>query len=417
MRSTFWLLLAIYAVNYLDRQIVSLLLEPIRVDLNLSDLQAGLLSGPAFAVVYALVTIPAGIWAATGNRRNIIALSALLWGAMTVACGFAVTFWQLLITRAAVAVGEAGSLPGSHSILSDGAKAEGRLKVFGKFMAGPPIGEVLAVLIGGVVGLHWGWRTAMVTAGIIGMVPGLLLFLVPEPERPAVADGAPSRWSAERSALLAVIARIISNPVVLLALTATVVNQITLSGAVSWFPAFIMREHGFSPLQAAALVCSGSLLAIAGTVVASRILSTAALRNPAWLAWGPAIAVAAMKPFVMVFILSDVNAVFIAAFLIPATLTLVNVAPMISLLHEIVTPAQRPVASALLVFLMTVVGLGLGPAIVGWISTMAADGEGSSLRVALIAIQVFGVAAAGLYWMAGNRLAGYAASSTGSSSR
>lgn len=405
MRATTWLLFAIYAANYLDRQIFSVLLEPIRRDLGLSDLEMGLLSGFAFSVVYGVVTIPAALWAAAGNRRNLVAISAIFWGAMTVFCGLAASFWQMFSARAAVAFGEAGAVPGAHSILSDTARPENRVRAFGNFVTGSAVGGLLAVLVGGVIGQAHGWRVAMVCAGVIGIVPGLLLFLVPEPRRDYSTgpEGVPWHPRQGLATVRETAAAILRNPAARLVFFGEAVNHVVLAGAVAWYPAFLNRLHGFTSFEAAATASAGGLLAIAGTLLSSRLIARMARRERAWLAWGAALVILAGKPFSVVFLLSDHPVLFLAAFVVPAALSLSTLAPTISLLHEAVTPAQRPMASALLVSLGTVIGLGCGPALVGWMSSVLVDAGEASLRFALVGLQLIGLIAAALYGMAGFR--------------
>ena len=400
------LLLAVYASSYLDRHIFSLLLEPIRLDLNLTDLEAGLVSGLAFSIVYAVGLIPAGYLAARGNRRNLVALSALLWGTMTAACGLATSFWQLMSARAAMALSEAGAVPGSHSLLSDGAIEQNRLKAFGRFMTGPSIGGVLAVVIGGMIGQAYGWRSAMIVAGVLGSLPGLLLFLAREPVRAYWPETKDTETGSlpEPSRFRDVARTILGNPAAWLATVAEATNQIVVAGAVVWYPAFLMRVHGFSPTQTAGLITVASLLAISGTLLSSWLIQRLSWRRQAWLAWGPAVLIAVTKPFSAVFLLSDQPIAFLAAFLVPAAFSLSTYAPTISLIHSAVTPGQRPLASALLLSLATIIGMGIGPALVGWASSLAGSGDGASLRFSLLGLQAVGLVACTLYWFAGHRL-------------
>ncbi|MBO3762578.1 MFS transporter [Ciceribacter sp. L1K22] len=395
MRLTYWLLFAVYAANYLDRQIFGILLEPIREDLALGDLEMGLLSGLAFAVAFGLAALPASLLAAVGNRRNLVAASAVLWGVITTASGLATSFVQLFLARSALAVAEAVSVPASHSILSDAAETGSRIRRFGHYTSGAAVGGLLAVFVGGVVGERWGWRIAMVVAGIIALLPALLLFLVSEPRRDYVALDRERRFSG----VFATVARTVwRDRRARLAFLAKALNQIVLAGAAAWYPAFLIREHGFTQVQSATLVAFGGLVAIIGTIVSSRVIAKLATGNRVWLVRGPAIIIICSKPFSLVFLTADHPLLMLAAYAVPATLALATFPPTISLLHEIVRPAERPVVSAMLTSVMTVVGLGLGPTAVGLIS--AAIGGTSSLSIALIALHGFGLVAALLYWHA-----------------
>lgn len=393
MKVIYWLLFAVYAANYLDRQIFSVLLEAIRLELELGDLEMGLLSGLTFSVAFGLASIPAALAAATGNRRNIIAASATFWGLVTVASAFASSFLHLFLARAAIAAAEAASIPASHSILSDSTSAAGRVRLFGQFVSGSALGGLMALVVGGVVGHLYGWRVAMICAGILGIIPGILMFLVKEPLRDYRSDSAGSA-----SLLWGALGKIWKEKRSRLVFSAEIINQIVLSGAVAWYPAFLMRKHGFSQIEAAATTSFGALLAIAGTIVSSRLIGSLARKDWNWLARGPAILLFVAKPFSLLFLLADQPALALAAFAVPASLALSSYPPTISLLHEIVDPPERPIASAALMALATVVGLGLGPTLVGAVSV--AIGGAASLDFALVCLQGFGVIAAALYWRA-----------------
>lgn len=400
MRLTYWFLFAIYAANYLDRQIFSVMLEAIRKELALGDVEMGLLSGLAFSLAYGLASIPAAVWASIGNRRNLVACSALIWGLMTMMAGLATGFFQLFVARAAIAAAEAASIPASHSILSDSTHSSGRVKLFGHFTSASAVGGLFAVLIGGVVGHFYGWRVAMICAGLLGILPGLLLFLVPEPKRdyPARRPGEPHRYMVLRTALQAIYA----NRRARLMFSAETINQIVLSGAIAWYPAFLVRQHDFSQIQAAATASVGGLLAIIGTITTSRIIARLTDRDRDWLSLAPSLVILLGKPFSLVFLLAGDPMLALVAFVVPAALSLSTYPPTLTVLHETVSPAERPVASAMLISLATVLGLGVGPTLVGLLSE--AIGGPISLNLALVCLQGFGLVSAYLYWRASRAL-------------
>lgn len=371
------------------------MLEPIREDLALGDLQMGLLSGLAFSIAFGLAALPASLWAAVGNRRNLVAASAVLRGGITLATGLATSFVHLFLARSALAVAEAVSVPASHSIISDCAETGSRVSRFGTYTSGAAVGRVMAVIVGGIVGERFGWRVAMVVAGAIAILLGLLLFLVAESRRDYVTLKRDRRFPG----VFGIVARKVwLDRRARLSFLAKVVNQIVLAGAAAWYPAFLMREHGFSQVETATVVAFGGLLAIIGTIVSSRVLATLATGNCAWLVRGPAALIILNKPFSLLFITADNSVVVLVAFMVPATFALATFPPTISLLHELVRLAERPVVSALLTSTVTVVGLGFGPTIVGIVSA-AIDGT-ASLSIALIALHGFGLVAALLYWHA-----------------
>lgn len=183
-------LAALSVFNQLDRQLMAILLEPIRAEFSLSDIELGLLSGLAFAVLYAALSLPAAIWAVHHNRRDLIALSVVVWGAMTVVSGLAQSFWHLLIGRIGIGVGEAGATPASHALISDVFAPHERATAMAVWASGVNIGVFAAFVIGGHLGQCYGWRTAFVACGLATVLAALVLRLtVVEPPRTPDADG------------------------------------------------------------------------------------------------------------------------------------------------------------------------------------------------------------------------------------
>jgi predicted MFS family arabinose efflux permease len=180
--TTLSILVGVYAINFMDRQIVAILAQSIKEDMDLSDTQIGLLFGAAFAVVFAIAGIPIARHADRGNRSRVINGCLVAFAGLTAACGFATAYWHLLLARVGVAVAESGTGPPSHSIIADLYPVERRSMAMAFFAIGPNIGLLLAFAIGGWVGQFWGWRTAFLTAGLAGLVvavPSLMLLREP----------------------------------------------------------------------------------------------------------------------------------------------------------------------------------------------------------------------------------------------
>jgi len=163
----------IYAVNFIDRQLLSILQESIKVDLDLSDTQLGLLTGFAFALFYVIAGIPMARWADSSSRRNVISLSIGLWSFMTALSGVANNFWQLLLARIGVGVGESGCSPPAHSMISDMYPPEQRATALSFYSVGINIGIMLGFLLGGIINQYFGWRVAFFVVG----APGILIAL------------------------------------------------------------------------------------------------------------------------------------------------------------------------------------------------------------------------------------------------
>ena len=164
----------VYTFNHIDRQILLILVEPIKTDLEVSDSAIGLLTGFGFAIFYATFGIPIAMWADRGNRRNILALSLATWSGMTALSGLAQNYWQLLLARMGVGVGEAGGTPPATSMIADLYAPKERAFALGIYTSGIGLGILAGFVIGGYVYQAFGWRVAFFVAG----VPGLLLALI-----------------------------------------------------------------------------------------------------------------------------------------------------------------------------------------------------------------------------------------------
>jgi MFS family permease len=178
------LLTALSAFNFLDQQIMAIVLEAVRHEFALSDIQLGLLSGLAFAALYTTLRIPAGVWAVNHSRRDLIAAAAAIWGLFTIFCGFAQSSAQLIFGRIGVGIGEAGGMPPSQALISDLYRPDERATALAILAAGVNIGVFLAFLVGGFVAHHYGWRAAFIVAGLPPVALAVLLRLtVREPSR------------------------------------------------------------------------------------------------------------------------------------------------------------------------------------------------------------------------------------------
>ena len=251
-RTMLWILLIVYIFNFLDRQIVNILAEPIKADLGLSDTQLGLLAGPAFAVFYALLGIPIARYADKDgtNRVRLIALALTIWSAMTAVCGLAQNFVQLLLARIGVGVGEAGCTPAAHSLISDSVAPEKRSSAIAFYGLGVPIGSLLGLILGGIVNDLYGWRIALMLVGAPGMLLALVvLFVMREPRhhRPVetTATAAPAQLPARQA-----MREIFSSRAFLYILIAASVTAFLGYGKALWTISFFIRSHGLSTTEA-----------------------------------------------------------------------------------------------------------------------------------------------------------------------
>jgi predicted MFS family arabinose efflux permease len=181
-----FVLMLVYVANFIDRQVLSILLEPIKREFGVSDSVLGLLAGPTFAIFYATIGLPLAYAADRMNRRNIIAASLAVFSVMTALCGLAAQFWQLALARIGVGIGEAGTSPQSHSMIADLYRPDERVGALTVLGIAPFIGIAIALLAGGWISQHYGWRTAFLIAGLPGVALALLVVLtIGEPARGA----------------------------------------------------------------------------------------------------------------------------------------------------------------------------------------------------------------------------------------
>ena len=406
-RKLLLLLSGAFVLDHMDRHILSITLDQIGREFALTDLQLGALSGLAFAVVFTLLGFPVALITRPGRRKAIAICALSAWSAMTVAMAAAGSYAHLLLARMGVAVGEAGYTPAAHSMVADQFPENRRAGAFAVFSAGSNLGLFLAFLVGGLVAASYGWRTAFLVAG----APGLLLAVVlwatlrepsPPPESAAngaAGDGAPSFrrvWrmlSSERSALLV--------------LTGAVLTATVNYGGIVWTATFLIREHGLRVDQAglflavSAGLCGGVMNFLSGHV-ADRL----GARDPSWRLRLVGLILLAAKALAIVAYSLDDTAAALVVLAFPAMLGGVYLGPTFAHIYSRIAPAARPRATAIIIFLLNLVGLGLGPLIVGGVSTMTAGGEtgAGDLALGLIVVQCIGVVGGFLFLRAARRL-------------
>lgn len=398
-RYTLVILTAILAVNQLDRNILGILLDDIGREFSLSDTQLGLLSGALFVAVYVLFGFPIARLAARGNRRNIIAASAAVWSALTIAMAAAQNFLHLALARLGVGIGEAGAVVPSHSMISDLYPPEKRTSAMATFVVGANIGVLLAFLIGGIAGQFLGWRWALVIAGVPGLVLALLMWLtVPEPARTVPVAPVEER----KSLLLAALKAIWADKGLFHAMFGVAVTGIVTFGALAWNATFIIRAHELNQLQTGiflALVIGvfGGVVTFASGKLADRL----GARNPKWRLGIVIAAILIAKPFAIGFLLIENTALSLAMLAISASVASVFWGPSFAFLHGRISHELRPMATAIYMFAFNMIGVGVGPTVIGIASdTLFADAGPRSLAYAILLVQIAGIWAAWHYWRA-----------------
>ncbi|MDG2304435.1 MAG: MFS transporter [Candidatus Binatia bacterium] len=394
-------LTAAYVFNYLDRQILAVLLEPIKKDLAVSDTAMGFLTGTAFAIFYATAGIPVARLADRWVRRNVLAMGLTVWSAMTVACGAVGAYWQLALCRIGVGVGEAGGVPPSHSILSDYFPPERRATVFGLYAVAPLIGSALGNGIGGWLAGEIGWRGTFVAVGVPGIVLAALVMLtVREPERGRFD---PPKLRAEPDPDTREVFRFLwSRRTFRLIAPALGFATFAGLGMGMWSPTFLMRVHGMSVAETGLFLATVSAPAGAiGTVVGGWAADRLGRRDVRWYAWLPAITLLAALPFQAAQLLIDDRWLALAAFVPAGLIGGVFASPSYAVVQNIARPQMRAMASAILLLFLNLIGLGGGPQAVGILNDVLRPSFGDeSIRYSLLLIKVATLLAAFLFWRA-----------------
>ncbi|MEW7009438.1 spinster family MFS transporter [Lentilitoribacter sp. EG35] len=399
-RSLLYSLTGAFSLSYLDRQILNITLNDIGVEFNLTDLQLGSLSGIAFAIVYVFFGFPIARITKSGNRKKIVVIALSLWSGMTILMGTAGSYTMIFLARMGVGVGESGCVPPSHSMIVDSYPPEKRASALSFYSAGNNIGVFFAFLIGGILASQFGWRTAFFVAGVPGLLLALFMFFtLREPIRPSHEK----EFDQPRISYKQLLKLLVSDQSTLHTLIGAALTAMTAYGAVSWVSVFLIRSHGLSIVQvgiflAFAIGVAGALGTWLGGVVCDQL----GKKNPTWRLKFVAISILITKPFSILFYLLDHTSLALSVFIIPAVASAMFAGPTFSHLYSRVAPTARPMVTAIFMCMVNLIGLGLGPILVGLISDLLSSAHGDqSLRYALATLQSFALWAAIHFWLAG----------------
>lgn len=404
-RLLLWTLLVVYIFNFIDRQIVSILAEPIARDLGLSDSQIGLLTGLAFALFYATLGVPIARWAdkPDTNRPGLIALCLVVWSGMTALCGMAQNYTQLLLARIGVGVGEAGCTPTAHALIADSLPPEKRAGGIAFFGLGIPIGGLLGTLIGGGMAEVLGWRQAFVVVGVPGIALALFvwLFLKDPRARKAAAANAPPRLS-----MLASLKALATSPAYCLILSGASLVAFLSYGKGVWVLIYFQRTHKLSVGETAIWV--GLVLGVAG-IVGTWLGGWAADRFGAkdrrHMLTLPAVGMLLAAPVLFAGYWVDDWRMAVALLILPTIFNAAYYGPAYGAAQVLARPDTRAMAAAWMVFAQNLIGLGLGPLLFGMLSQwLKADYGAESVRIVLYFAAWAGLLPALLFWLGARAL-------------
>jgi MFS transporter, Spinster family, sphingosine-1-phosphate transporter len=403
LRLTLYVLLLVYILNFLDRQIIGILAQPISQDLGLSDTQLGLMTGLAFAIFYTGLGIPIARFAdrPKTDRVTLVTVCLAVWSGMTVLCGATGNFWQLFLARMGVGIGEAGGTPPVHSLISELAPPEQRASALALYQLGPPIGGLIGLVLGGYLADTLGWRWAFVIVG----APGILLALVVRmllrdprrlPDYAAPAEAAQTGFvKAFRSILATRAIRLI-----LLAQCFAAVANFTI---LVWGPTFFQRSHGLTVSQTGLWFgLANGIGSALGVWFGGKLGDRMRQAGKQHLLTAPALSIALAGPLLFAgLMIGDWHASMWLMF--PAIgLLWLQVAPTYSAVQGLVPTTSRATASATILLIQNLFGLGLAVPLVGWLSDRYKPEYGAdSVQVVLAPVSLGVTLVAGaLLWRA-----------------
>jgi predicted MFS family arabinose efflux permease len=378
------LLTLVYSFNFIDRQLLAILQEPIKAELSLSDGQLGLLTGFAFALFYVSAGIPIARWADHANRRNIVALSLAVWSGMTALSGLVQNYGQLLAARVGVGVGEAGGSPPSHSMISDIFPPQRRASALGFYSMGVNIGILFGFLLGGWLNEFFGWRVAFMVVGLPGIMLAILVrWTLAEPIR-GLSDN--RQASSESTTFRQVLALLWTRHSFRHIAMGAALNAFASYSISNWTASFMIRSHGMSTGElgtwlALIMGFGGAVGVFSGGLIADRLAS----RDKRWYVWLPAVAGLIALPFMTsVYFVEGPYTAFMCM-IIPAVMSNVYLGNAIATTHSLVGLRMRAMSSAILFLILNIIGLGAGPWTIGMLSDFLAPTQGvESLRYAML---------------------------------
>ena len=385
------LFLLVYIINFVDRQIFGILIEPIRLEIDLSDTQLGLLGGIAFAIFYTFAGIPIARWADVGVRKNIVALALVIWSVMTMFTSTAKGFGTLLIARVGVGIGEAGCSPPIHSLISDMYPEEERATALSTYALGIPIGAAIGTLVGGWIGEYFGWRMAFMVVGLPGIIVAIVVFFtVREPPR---GHSEPDHVQVQKDLVpLADTLRFLWSLRAFRHLSfAGALHAFVGYGVGLFIPAFFMRVHGFGLAETSTYLFLIGLTGIIGTYLGGYLGDRMGKKDKRWYMGIPGIATIISVPFAVLFYTTGDPMLAIVLAIPGAILGPMYLGPTFAMTQTLVPPAMRSTASAILLFVLNLIGLGLGPVFAGFLSDTLRPGYGEeSIRYSFLILAVAG---------------------------
>ncbi|WP_375774971.1 spinster family MFS transporter [Bradyrhizobium sp. ma5] len=379
------LLTIIYALNFLDRTIFNVLIEPIKKEFALSDTTMGLLAGFGFVLFYSLLGIPIARMADRLNRRNIVAAAFAFWSAMTYLCGMASSVATLALARVGVGIGESAGTPASQSMIADLFDKNERPRALGIYAIGTYLGVFLGYFIGGYVNQHYGWRMAFFTAGLPGIALAAVLWLtISEPRRGAMAE----TFKAEP--IGPTLGFLIAQPSFLIVLVGFCLTTYTNYATAVWIPPFLARIHHLTSAEIGTYAGTFKGLAgMAGTLIGGLVVAQIGRRDDRWKLWAPAIMSGLAGPVFALCMLTHSFTLMVATLALTSFMVGFHLGPIFAIAQTVAKPSMRALASAIVLLTATCFGQGVGPLAVGMINDALKGAYGTdAVRYSLLSAAV-----------------------------
>jgi predicted MFS family arabinose efflux permease len=381
------ILTVVSMVNIMDRLIMSILLEDIKAEFAMTDTQLGLLAGLAFALFYALMSIPIARWADVSNRKNILAGALIIWSGMTALCGAATGFVSLFLARLGVGIGEAGGSPPSYSIMADYFKPSERARAMGIYFTGAVLGTGGGLIVGGLLGEWLGWRMTFFVLGVPGVLLGVLLyFTVKEPPRGRYDTG--NQASKEATDLQRTLKSLARNKVyVRVSISFAMLTMVGYAMAM-WLAPIMLRNFDVSLGKVGlylgiTYICGG----IPGPLIGGYLTDYMVKLDSRWRAWIPAIAVVCSVSTFWFCLSAESLWEFLGFFALTYAIFMIPQGASMSLLQSSVGSGERALGTSFALLVNSMVGLALGPLLIGILSDALAPTYGvKSLNYALMTV-------------------------------
>ncbi len=401
------ILVLVYMMNFIDRQILAVLAVPMKTELGLSDSQLGILHGLAFALLYTTLGIPIAALADRSSRRRIMSWALGIWSAFTVLCGFIVGFWSLFFSRVGVGIGEAGGVAPAYSFISDYYPKEQRARALSIYSLGIPLGMAFGILLGTIIASRIGWRSAFIIVGSIGLVIApVMRFAVRDPKRGGY-EAKPGDTAAPPTArFVEVLSMVVRKPTFWLLSFGAAASSVCGYGLAAWLPSFFIRSYKLSLTEmglfyASITIIGGCLGILGGGILADRV----GKRSKAYYPLIPAVSFLIGLPCFFGAVHSSSLLLAFPLFLIPTALNLVCLGPIVTSVQHLVPAHMRTRASAMFLLINNLIGIAVGSYYFGAMSDALKPHFGSeSLRYAIYSGLGFYVIASTLFLIASRKI-------------